>query len=125
MDPKFHVAKFLRSGRDLPSRTEALGRVFRAALWTVRMKSRFGVERRKLALAGMRYLPLDVKKKILGLANLCRISSPHPRVSWPVRSSQTVDHARSQLITLVLLPPNINLTALLHHDENLFQGLLH
>eukprot|EP00966_Prymnesium_polylepis_P157309 3635682-Prymnesium_polylepis.2 len=84
MDPNVQVQCYRRRLEDLPSRTEALGRVFRAVLWAVRVKP--ARERRIDAIAGMRTIDTDMKAVIMGLANLLRNSPPHPRIRWPVRS---------------------------------------
>eukprot|EP00966_Prymnesium_polylepis_P073526 1706677-Prymnesium_polylepis.1 len=83
MDPNIWIKGYRRRPDDLPSRTEALGRVFRAALWAIRVKP--VRERRIAAIAGMRKIDTDIKQLILGLANLLRVSPPHPRIRWPVR----------------------------------------
>jgi hypothetical protein len=95
MDPNVKVPRYTRRADDLPSRTEALGRVFRAALWAVRMKPTR--ERRIAAIAAMRDLPIDVKVHILGMANLYRNTPPHPRIKWPLRYAEQRERRASTI----------------------------
>lgn len=68
---------------ELPVNVYALRRLFRAALWTVRlMPTR---KCRLLAIYAMRHLPMDVKVKVLAAANMIRITVPHPGYAWPNR----------------------------------------
>eukprot|EP00966_Prymnesium_polylepis_P265266 6128338-Prymnesium_polylepis.1 len=95
MDPNIRLQCYRRRLDDLPSRTEALGRVFRAVLWAIRLKP--ARERRIAAIKGMRKIDTDTKAVILGLANLLRNSPPHPRIRWPVRSHNTCKFAVAML----------------------------
>ena len=85
MDPKLNVARYIRQRDDLPKRIDALRRLFRAALWAVRMQPTYA--RRIAALASMNMLPLELKANVLGFANLLRTTPPHSRIKWPTRAS--------------------------------------
>ena len=84
MDSKLDVPQYIRLHDDLPMRIDALRRLFRTALWAVRLQPAYA--RRISALASMTMLPVELKIKILGFANLLRTTPPHDRIEWPTRA---------------------------------------
>ena len=82
-------------------------------------------ERRIAAIAAMRDLPIDVKVRILGMANLYRNTPSHPRIKWPLRyaeqrtSTVTAIAAVPPHLVGVLLPPQVHVAAADHLFDEL------
>ena len=69
-------------GRDgqLPIRVDALRRLFRAALWCVRLMPKR--ERRVVAIFALRTLPWELKRIVLAQAKMLRITAAHSGHIW-------------------------------------------
>jgi|EP00966_Prymnesium_polylepis_P161916 hypothetical protein len=71
----------------LPMRVDALRRIFRSALWCVRMMPKR--EQRMLVIHILRNLHFDLKTLILGQANMLRLTLIHPGYIWLHRLPET------------------------------------
>ena len=113
MDRHAMVRGYRRQPHELPPSIDALHRVFRAALWAVRMKPR-ARERRLAALAAMRNLQPDIKRKILCMANLLRDESRHHGVRWTERACDVATGRPPQRLLFPL--------SLLAFDDAILEG---